>query len=912
VNSKSTAFVVLACTVLVCSDAALAQFSQEGPKLVAPGGGVQGLSVSLSGDGNTAIVGAPFDSGGGGAWIWTRSGGFWTPQVKLTGSGAVGSAGQGSAVALSADGNTAVVGGPYDNPDPLGWGGGVGAAWIWTRSGGAWTQQAKLVGADAIAYSFQGGSVAISSDGNTAIVGGPGDNGGLRYIGPHSAHYIGYGAAWVWTRSGGVWTQQGGKLVGSDPNGSTAFASQGAVALSSDGNTAIVGGANDGGGYGAAWVWTRSGGAWTQQANKLVGSGAVGYDSYPYPGQGAGVSLSGDGNTALVGGPGDIPSGAAWVWTRSGGVWNQQGEKLVGSGVSGAGASQGDSVALSSDGNTAIIGGTDDGDEIGATWVWMRSGGIWAQQGQKLVGSGGIGHVQQQGGSVALSGDGETAIVGGSGDNEYTGAAWVFGPSARMVPIVVSTPGLNGSFFTSELALTNPGASDASITYTYTSAFGGESGSASDTLAAGAQKIIPDAVEYLKTLGIPVGDASGRGGTLLIGFLGAGAATVRTTAAVPNGRAGLAYAGLSSSQLMTDPVYVCGLRQNATDRSNVAVLNAGTAFNGSVTLRLTVVSGDPAQPWAQVLPDIALPPGGFSQISGVLASNGLSLTNGYVRVERVAGSAPFYAYGVINDQANSDGSFVEPVASNPSSAITGLTLPVLVETGAYSSELVVTNFTTAFRTFHAVWVARGLTGGQVSFDLSLLPNEQQILPSFVQLLRSRGVVNDAAGPGLVGALFVTDATGDLRGVSVAARTSTTAGGGRYGVFYSAVPAGGAPTASAGLYDLRQDANNRTNLALVNVGSTDTSTDTFRVDLFDGEAGQKAGSVEFVTVPAMGFVQIDSILREYAPTVSAGYALVTKTGGNNPFIAYAVINDGGQPGERSGDGTFVKAEAVATP
>jgi hypothetical protein len=63
---------------------------------------------------------------------------------------------------------------------------------------------------------------------------------------------------------------------------------------------------------------------------------------------------------------------------------------------------------------------------------------------------------------------------------------------------------------------------------------------------------------------------------------------------------------------------------------------------------------------------------------------------------------------------------------------------------------------------------------------------------------------------------------------------------------------------------------------------------------------------------MGFVQIDSILQRYAPTVSSGYALVTKTAGNNPFITYAVINDGGQPGERSGDGAFVKAEAAAAP
>ena len=76
--------------------------------------------------------------------------------------------------------------------------------------------------------------------------------------------------------------------------------------------------------------------------------------------QGFSVALSGDGNTAIVGGPGDnVQLGAAWVYTRSGGVWTQQGSKLVGTGAVGS-AHQGISVALSADGNTAIVGGTTD------------------------------------------------------------------------------------------------------------------------------------------------------------------------------------------------------------------------------------------------------------------------------------------------------------------------------------------------------------------------------------------------------------------------------------------------------------------------------------------------------------------------------------------------------------------------
>ena len=118
---------------------------------------------------------------------------------KLVGTGASGAAAQGYSVALSADGNTAIVGGPTDNPNSNG-NIGVGATWVYTRSNGVWTQQgSELAGTDAVGAAFQGGSVALSADGNTAIVGGPSDN---------TASNGAMGAAWVYTRSGGIWTQQ--------------------------------------------------------------------------------------------------------------------------------------------------------------------------------------------------------------------------------------------------------------------------------------------------------------------------------------------------------------------------------------------------------------------------------------------------------------------------------------------------------------------------------------------------------------------------------------------------------------------------------------------------------------------------------------------------------------------------------
>jgi FG-GAP-like repeat len=304
------------------------------------------------------------------------------------------------------------------------------------------TQQgAKLIGTGAVGSVVdQANSVAVSADGNTVIMGG-------------SADSSQFGAAWVFTRSNGVWVQQGTKLVGSGAVGTEVF--QGAaVALSADGNTAIVGGPGDSSGVGAAWVFTRSNGVWTQQGNKLTGSGAI-----AQPGQGLSVALSGDGNTAIIGGPGDNSAvGAAWVFTRTNGVWSQQGDKLTGTG--GVDSSQGFSVALSADGNTAVVGGPNDNGYAGATWVFARSNGIWTQQGGKLTGTGAVWSEIYQGWSVAVSADGNTAVVGGPGDNAFVGAAWVFtrsnGVWAQQGSKLTGSGAIGGDNTTGSGAITGP------------------------------------------------------------------------------------------------------------------------------------------------------------------------------------------------------------------------------------------------------------------------------------------------------------------------------------------------------------------------------------------------------------------------------------------------------------------------
>lgn len=376
-------------------------FSQQGNKLIGTGNAGaswQGSSIDLSADGNTVITSGYNDSNDKGAtWVFTRNGNVWSQQGgKLVGSGNIGGAHQGSSISLSADGNTAIIGGFYDDIQK-------GAAWIFTRKDSIWTQQGnKLVGSGNIGAASLGSSVDLSADGNTAIIGGYNDN-------------FSQGAAWVFVRNAGVWKQQGNKLA------ANAGAAQGiSVSLSADGNTAIVGGYGDSGGYGAAWVYTRSGEVWTQQGNKLFGTGNTGLCA-----QGYSVCLSADGNTAIVGGNNDSNgTGASWVFIRNAGVWTQQGNKLKGSGNIGA-ARQGSEVRLSADGNKAIIGGSGDNGNRGATWIFTRKAGVWTQQGSKLIGTGSIGSARQ-GQSVALSSDGNTALIGGYGDNFYQGAIWVY------------------------------------------------------------------------------------------------------------------------------------------------------------------------------------------------------------------------------------------------------------------------------------------------------------------------------------------------------------------------------------------------------------------------------------------------------------------------------------------------------
>lgn len=323
--------------------------------------------------------------------------------LKLVASDYVGTPRQGSTVAVSADGNTAIVGGAQDDAF-------IGAVWIYERTGGVWGQQGnKIIGTGAVGTANAGTSVAISANGNTAAYGAQMDN-------------TQRGAVWVFTRSGSTWTQQGTKLVPSGVVAGDRTASS--IALSADGNTLVMGAASYSGGTGRAWVFRRSGGVWAEDGGYLQGTGGDASSR-----QGSGVAISGDGNTIFIGGEGDSAGiGAGWIFVRSGGVWTQQGSKLVGSapGVGAPSFGAPGSVALSADGNTAAIGAYLGLMGVGAVWVFTRSGGVWTEEsGGGLLGTGATGSARQ-GASVSLSADGNVLASGGYSDNAGVGAVWTF------------------------------------------------------------------------------------------------------------------------------------------------------------------------------------------------------------------------------------------------------------------------------------------------------------------------------------------------------------------------------------------------------------------------------------------------------------------------------------------------------
>jgi hypothetical protein len=367
----------------------------------------------LSDNGTTALIGAPNDEApngedSGSAYVFRRSDGSWRQQQKLAAADGNEDDEFGQSVALSADGATVLIGASEDE-GPRGLF--TGSAYVFTRSDGEWIQQQKLRAPDANDRDRFGFSISLSASGATALITAPTDEN------PNGENA---GSAYVFRRSGGEWRPQQ-KLFAGDGDSEDLFGFS--AALSADGTTAVLSASSDedpnGRDAGSAYVFTRSNGEWSQQ-QKLTAA-----DGNEEDGFGDSVALAADGTTALIGAdldrdPNRELAGSAYVFTRAQGAdgWSQQQKLSAGDG----GGDLGDSVALSADGATALIGApTNDqnGGFAGAAYVFKRSDGGWRQQ-QKLTATDGDSG-DEFGMSVALADNGVTGIVGAPTDKNANG-----------------------------------------------------------------------------------------------------------------------------------------------------------------------------------------------------------------------------------------------------------------------------------------------------------------------------------------------------------------------------------------------------------------------------------------------------------------------------------------------------------
>jgi len=422
----------------------------------------------------TGIGGNQADNSAGGSgavYVFTRSGVTWTQQAYVKASNTDESDQFGISVSLSGDGNTLAVGAPIEASNATGIdgnqadnsAGGSGAVYVFTRSGVTWTQQAYVKASNTDVADWFGISVSLSGDGNTLAVGARFEASNATGIDGNQADnsLAQAGAVYVFTRSGGAWSQQAYvKASNTDVNDRFGWS----VSLSGDGNTLAVGAFwedsnatgidgnqadNSAVQAGAVYVFIRSGGAWSQQAY-VKASNTDADDGF-----GDSVSLSGDGNTLAVGSRREdsnatgidgnqadnsaVASGAVYVFIRGGGAWSQQ--AYVKASNTDAGDGFGDLVSLSGDGSTLAVGSTGedsnatgiDGNQAdnsatrsGAVYVFTRSGVIWSQQ--AYIKASNTEAADGFGISVSLSGDGDTLAVGAW--NEGSNATGIDGNQA--------------------------------------------------------------------------------------------------------------------------------------------------------------------------------------------------------------------------------------------------------------------------------------------------------------------------------------------------------------------------------------------------------------------------------------------------------------------------------------------------
>ena len=254
----------------------------------------------------------------------------------------------------------------------------------------------------------------------------------------------------------------------------------------------------------------------------------------------------------------------------------------------------------------------------------------------------------------------------------------------------------------------------------------------------------------------------------------------------------------------------------------------------------------------------------------------------------------------MNDAGSSDGSF-EPAVPEDAFLNRSWIVPSAVQTGRYATELVVTNPLAQPLPLQVTLVATGTV-----LEETLAPGATFYLPDLFAELRRRGLPGaPAADAQIVSPLYLSSSAGSARLYAGIRVSSAPAAGRSYGVFEPATPQDALYAFSAVVPDLRQDARTRTNLGLLNLSMFPL---TFRVEIVDGETGSLAASTD-ASLATNEFRQLNAVLRDLAPGTKRAFARITpvsSAGYGVYFAAYAVVNDGAQPGQGTDDGSFVPA------
>ena len=292
-----------------------------------------GKSVAINNDGTYVAVGSQgANSGKGAAFIFTRSGTSWSQQAKLTASNGAAGNTFSDTLAFTPDASRIVV---CDATDDTGTGGSnSGSGYVYSRSGTSWTEEAILNTHTDSTVLQAGRSCDISTNGDYILIGGKFSQ---------NAPYEYAGAAYVWTRSGTSWSFQT-VIHASDKNTNDFFGTF--AALSADATVAAIGAQSSGGHGGAAYIFTRSGSTWSQQA-KITASDATNGDGFGKQGD-----MSTDGKYVAVG---THNSNSSYVFENtSGSTWTQR--QILTSSDTQSGDNFGHAISISSDGSYVIVG----------------------------------------------------------------------------------------------------------------------------------------------------------------------------------------------------------------------------------------------------------------------------------------------------------------------------------------------------------------------------------------------------------------------------------------------------------------------------------------------------------------------------------------------------------------------------